>query len=283
MFKNAKNLSFSLVLIFVIAVGIYWLMVELQKDYLDHYLSLLGDKLIELVPESSEKRSLGAVFDEFKKQVENQEVTPEQVEQVAAGILNISNLRDSITVAEARAVLEAAKIKPLRDKAREKAQVVVEAQPVKPRDLEVRWKELGERLESIHKFDRSVKNIPDSIRFEFRFDPKLNIILDEQARAVINGEHLKEIKNELRELEEERAVIWKSDLSKQMKNLRVQIEVLHKKNQKAAVAALEKIAVLDPEYNIDSLSAVLEKLGIDSINVIIDSAIEKDLSVDRNR
>ncbi len=102
MMKKVKDLTFSLMLIFVVAIGIYWLMVELQKDYLDHYLSLLGEKLIELVPESSEKRSLKTFFDDFKTQVENQEVTPEQVEKVAAGILNISNLKDSISVAEAR-------------------------------------------------------------------------------------------------------------------------------------------------------------------------------------
>ena len=78
MFKKVKDLAFSLVLIFLIAVGVYWLMVEMQKDYLNHYIGLLGDKLIALVPESSEKRTLQSFFDDFKQQVENQEVSPEK-------------------------------------------------------------------------------------------------------------------------------------------------------------------------------------------------------------
>jgi len=276
MFKKVKDLTFSMVLIFVIAVGIYWLMVELQKDYLDHYLSILGDKLIELVPESSEKRTLKPFLDDFKKQVENQEVTPEQVEKVAAGILNMSNLKDSITVTEARAVLELAEVVPEPDLSGKQPRVMVIPEPKRVKDAEVRWRELGERLESIYKLDQQIKTIPDSVKLNFRFDQNLNIIVDDHAKAFLEQEDYKQMAREIRRLEKEKALIWKKNVAEEMANIRIHLKVLREKDRQNAVNALEKIAIFYPEYNIDSLSNVMMEINIDSVNILVEEELERE-------
>ncbi len=275
MVKKVRELTFSLMVIFVIAIGIYWLMVELQKDYLNHYLTLLGDKLIELVPESSEKRTLMALFDNFKEQVENQDVTPEQVEKVAAGILNISNLKDSISVAEAKAVLEMAEIYPGSDTYNRAGRVGVRSAPRNKRDSEVRWRELGERLESIYKLDQKMKTVPDSVKFIYRFDDQLNIVIDTHARLALDQKDHEKMIKELRQLEKEKAVIWQENVARQIENTRIKLKLLQEKDRLAEIRDLDKIILFDPEFSIDSLSKIRIDVNIDSINIIIDKELEK--------
>ena len=67
MVKKLRDLSFSIILIFLIAVGMYWIMEQLQKDYLPQYISLLGEKLISMVHESSDKYALSKEIEQLKK------------------------------------------------------------------------------------------------------------------------------------------------------------------------------------------------------------------------
>jgi len=275
MVKKVRELTFSLMVIFVIAIGIYWLMVELQKDYLNYYVTLLGDKLIELVPESSEKRTLMALFDNFKEQVENQDVTPEQVEKVAAGILNISNLKDSISVEEAKAVLELAELYPKSDANNRTARVGVRSATRNNRDSELRWRELGERLESIYKLDQTMKTVPDSVKFIYRFDDRLNIIIDTHVKLAMDQKKHGKMITEIRQLEKEKAVIWQENVTRQIENTRITLKLLQEKDNLAEIRDLDKIILFDPEFSIDSLSKIRIDIDIDSLNVVIDKELEK--------
>ena len=105
MIKKIRDLSFTIVLIFLIAIGIYWIMEQLQNDYLDQYINILGEKLISMVPESSEKRALSEMFDQFKTKIEKNEVSPEQVEKIAADIFNFTLLSPSAAVNQATAMV----------------------------------------------------------------------------------------------------------------------------------------------------------------------------------
>lgn len=275
MFKKVKDLAFSLVLIFLIAVGVYWLMVEMQKDYLNHYIGLLGDKLIALVPESSEKRTLQSFFDDFKQQVENQEVSPEQVERVAAGILNISNLKDSISVTEARAVLRLGRAEPDSQIREKRGIAVVRSKRSSSKESELRWRDLGERLESIYKLDQKIKAMPDSIKPLYRFDSNLNIVIDDHARALLHQKKFQMMSKEIQELEKEKALIWQENVSKELDNIRLQLRLLRENHELARVRNFEKIVLFDPEIDLDSLRNITNDINIDSLNIIVEKELGK--------
>ena len=105
---KGKDTGLILSLVFIIAVGAYWLMLDLRNNNFDQYLSLLGEKLLAMIPESSEKRTIENMFTDFKQDVKEKKITPEQVEQVAAGIMNITNMSDTVSVDEAQAILDIA-------------------------------------------------------------------------------------------------------------------------------------------------------------------------------
>jgi hypothetical protein len=275
MFKKVKDLAFSLALIFLIAVGVYWLMVEMQKDYLNHYIGLLGDKLIALVPESSEKRTLQSFFDDFKKQVENQEVTPDQVERVAAGILNISNLKDSISVAEAKAVLRLGESMPDSQMRRRPDVGAVRSKRSASRESEVRWRDLGERLESIYKLDQKIKAMPDSIKPLYRFDGNLNIVIDDQARTLLHQKEFQMMSKEIQELEKEKALIWRENVSNELDNIRLQLRILRENHELARIKNFEKIVLFDPTIDLDSLRNISVGINIDSLNIIVEKELDR--------
>ena len=174
MIKKFRDLSFTIVLIFLIAIGVYWIMEQLQNDYLDQYINILGEKLISMVPESSEKKALSEIFDQFKTKVENNEVSPEQVERIAADIFNFSYLSDSLSYAEASALIAVPE--------------VPEMPALEPDEKQ--WRELERRLETVYRFEQKRTVLPE---IKFQVDHNLNILIDDEVRQVLvdkENEHL---------------------------------------------------------------------------------------------
>ncbi|MDW7682333.1 MAG: hypothetical protein SCK70_17345 [bacterium] len=90
--KALKNIGVFVIAISLTAV-IFWLVFldkESQEIVLEHSLNMLGNKLLAMVPEGAEKGGVKQMYDNFVKQASAREVEPEQVEQVAASILNLS-------------------------------------------------------------------------------------------------------------------------------------------------------------------------------------------------
>jgi len=188
--KKARELGFSIILIFLIAVGIYWIMEQLQKDYLDQYINILGDKLLAMVPESSEKEALTDLFGQFRTQVEKKEISPEQVEKVAQDIYNLSNISDSISFAEASALIRVPEL---------------EKVPEPTPDDYKRWRKLERRLETVYKFEEKAKHIDE---LHYQVDGELNIIVDSKIKPLLSKEQNLQIGVELENLEKNNALIW---------------------------------------------------------------------------
>jgi hypothetical protein len=167
---------------------------QLQKDYLDQYITILGDKLVALVPESSEKRALSDLFDQFRTKIENKEVSPEQVEQIAAEIFNLSNLSDSISFAEAEELIRLPQLPAVT--------------PVPDPEVK-KWHELETRLGNIYKFEQKVRLVPE---LRFQVDDKLNILVDKNVHLLLDEAKHKQLIIELGDLEKDNAVIWMSSL-----------------------------------------------------------------------
>lgn len=242
-------MSFSVVVIFLVAIGIYWLMEQLQEDYMDQYLSILGDKLIAMVPEVSEKSTLKNIFDEFRFDVENDQVSPEQVEKVAAGIFNIDLLTDSLSLAEAIVLLELPEIAP--------------PPPVKEFDSKS-WRDLEQRLERVYRFEEKAKFVP---KLRFQVDNRLNIIIDEQNKNLISQQEHQQMVLELKELEEKNAVFWISQLDESMQDKAHKIIKIREDRIDIDATKAKKIKQTI-HLQIDSLHTVLT-MKIDSANIAI--------------
>lgn len=245
--KKIRDISFSVVVVFLVAIGVYWLMEQLEKDYLDQYISILGEKLTSMVREGTDKSAVKELFDQFRSDVGNDQVSPEQVEQVAADILNIDNLTDSISILEARAILE-----PLPPMPVEKREV---------KDKSRAWRDLEQRLERVYRFEERAKFIPE---LQFQVDRNLKIILDEKGKDLLAKSEHEHIVLELKELEKEHSLVWIKELDDTLQKRKA--EIIKIRHDSIWVEHEKKLKLIQTiNFTVDSLNTVLS-YRIDSLN-----------------
>jgi len=205
MVKKFRDLSFSIILIFLIAVGMYWIMEQLQKDYLPQYIGLLGEKLISMVNESSDKYALSKEIEQLKTRVEKNEVSPEQVEKMAADIFNLNYFSDSLTLAEASELI-----------------LTPEPEYIEVREPnDPKWREVERKLENLYRFEQRKLTLGRDLKFQV--DRDLNILIDDTVRQNIiagNDEHLVV---ELENLKNNEALIFLETLDSSMVPMNEQI------------------------------------------------------------
>lgn len=98
------------IVIVIILVGItgYLFYYQNREDVLSYSLDMLRDRLVEMVDDAAGKEAIAARFNDFKEQVLAQEVAPEEVENIAANVLNMSNSGSSITLEQAEMMIRLA-------------------------------------------------------------------------------------------------------------------------------------------------------------------------------
>ncbi len=96
-------------LVLVLSFGVFYLFQKdnsVKNDVLRAALSVFGDELFAMVPEGEQKAKLVQRYKDFIRKAENQQVSPQQVEHVAAGILNLTGQKTEIDAGEAIAALD---------------------------------------------------------------------------------------------------------------------------------------------------------------------------------
>lgn len=207
MAQKKRDFGLILSLGLIIAVASYWFVKEMPMDGVEHYVDLLGDKLMALIPEEQEKQELAAIYDDFKTRVKEKKIRPENVEQVASAIINLSNASDSLTLSEAEALIQIA----IREVPVDGYGLIhvpeVEATPEE-------WEELSDRLSSVYQLEEQLKNhiiiAPETPMPHYRVDKKLNIIIDSRVKADLKREEL------LKKFEEEERVFWKDSVAEKL-------------------------------------------------------------------
>ena len=163
-----------------------------------------------------EKQELAAIYDEFKNKVKEKKVRPENIEQVASAIINLSNMSDSVTFAEAEAIIRIAI-----------PEIPVDSHGIiKIPDIEAtseEWEALNDRLSSVYKLEellhQQVGVIPERPMPRYRIDKKLNIIIDSREKADLKREDL------LKKLEEEKRLFWRDSVSEGMEKDLHELEI----------------------------------------------------------
>jgi len=271
----AQKRDFGLILSLglIIAVASYWFVKEVPMDGVEHYVDLLGDKLMALIPEDQEKQEMAAIYNDFRTKVKEKKIRPEEVEQVASAIFNLSNTGDSLSFSEAEELIRIA-IKHVPADSFDLIHVPdVEASPEE-------WEELSERLGRVYRIEEQLKDhvivAPDRPLPRYRVDEKLNIIIDSRVKADIKKDQL------LKQLEEDGQVFWKDSVAekmeKELQSLEIKIQALAEDMEIKQNVLKMKIMTHpvgeDLIFSIDSLDLVTI-VNFDSLEGEISKIIEK--------
>jgi hypothetical protein len=94
-------------LLIAVSVGGYLLFERNKEDLLSFSLDAIGTKLVNLVDDETAKIRIAEAFKRFQQQVRDNELRPDQIEYVAASVLNLTKSNARISPEEAEMVLAA--------------------------------------------------------------------------------------------------------------------------------------------------------------------------------
>jgi len=222
------------------------------------------------VPEGEQKVSLRRLYDDFKRKAENQEVPPEEIERVAATILNLAN-RDTLISADA--AISALALAP--DEPAERSAGYGEARPTRPPKAALPWpktsnkgadwKAMAERLKSMHElnfeYQQCVQNDSSFKPFKhqifFLADSGLRVALGVEMQEAIERAEAQRLRTNIEDLEQKKWVFWE----KQAELKKIEQEFRHFPQR--VLWPKEAVAV--------ELSEMRKHVKADSIRVYIES------------
>ena len=255
-----------ILLILVASFVIYRLTVEVEKIDLTHAMELLGDKLLAMVPEGPEKEKLAEYYVEFLESVKKREVEPVRVERVAAGILNASNTRETLTADQAEAVIRFAIYVPGVGSADVLSRLSELTRAGEPDDwdaLVVRVNSVCEVNESMQELSREFKLLHQRQPMMFQVDEGLKIVVDSKIRVKLSRAELKSLAQEMERLEKEKILFWKEDFEKELDEQLSQ----HKRELARVRQEMEKLHFFDESHKMKVLRIVSAVESLDSLGL----------------
>ena len=149
----------------MIFIGIHLVDHYLEKQDLDNYLDLLGDKISDMVPDD-EKDEFKDVYASFLEQVAEEEVPMTDLAQLADRIVEIRKREESISADRLREILPVARVSVLEEPVNEVVSKV---------EFNLHWKELAQEFETAYETS-------DSIRIEKKHHIELKNHIEEQLK-----------------------------------------------------------------------------------------------------
>ena len=302
--KALKNIGFFLVTITITGV-IFWLVFldkESKNDVLEYSLNLLGDKLMAMVPENSDKSSVKNLYDNFVKQATAKEMAPEQVEYVAANIFNLSNLDTMLTPEQAEAVLKYSleaplKLERIEDQLKDsiatsekvsdsRLQGVVAAKYFPPE----KWDDLGIRIQELNNVNDELKQAMKEhahemrekhLQMHYRIDKGLRVTIDPQLREKFRQKKYRRLSKELRKMEEKDLVEWRKNFRKEMEHIRHELHDIRKLKKLEGLEKLKELKELQTLGSVEALKAleglefVPPVIKADSIQTIVNKSLQE--------
>jgi hypothetical protein len=220
--KNLNNITLAICLIIIFSMSIYFIMQKINGESINHYLDFLGGKLMAVISEDKKKEEVAQLYDKFKQQVEEKKVAPGQVEKLAAEILNLENLDDSLRLHKVQETMESALNVPLPDETKMTGNPGYSdpgTSTPHPED-EQKWRELGEHLKRVYNFEKKLaekKNQKELIdRQLFQYDSNLQVIIDSQLRSDLLRKSDQAMVKAIKELEKQKWLVWKDNYERQL-------------------------------------------------------------------
>jgi hypothetical protein len=226
--QTVKRIALGL-LVLLMSTGIYMILVDskgLKKSVLQPTLEALGNQLFAAVAEDDEKATLKNRYSEFVRQAVKQEIPTQQIEKVAAGILNLSMEESTLSSQDALHLL----FLPPAVSAAGIGAGVSELPPVTDladipgfrvgkstgRVVRIDPDELAQRLERMKTFHDEYKKIAQKnhlfhqlrTHLMFSADSGLRVLINDDVKVMIKSDQFKDISREFADLEKKQLVRW---------------------------------------------------------------------------
>ena len=285
--ESFRKIGFVLAAL-VISVAVYltfYAEEEVKQSVLEYSLDLMGEKLLGLVPEGTEKNRLNELYQGFKERATKGDVASQQIETMAANILNTSNTETELTPQQAEGILRSAMLAPapiselpyVELGSDETPQIANVPEPKRLQIVGNRVKTMFELNEKVYVAIRTnaLKHHEKARQIHYRVKDGLNIVMDLNLRSHLDEEEFKNLVEQLKDLEQKRVLKWEKDLSveieKEMAETKKELaalqesldelqeqrsfEILKELESLKSLEHLKHIPVIDP----DSIRKVVEK------------------------
>ena len=209
----------------------YAIMRETNSDLIHGSLDKIGARLVAMIDDVAGQETVAEQFKAFQEKVRAQEVPPEEVENIAANVLNLSNSGSTLTPEQAALMLEMAASAPeatLLPTPAAPGDTTAPAPPLaaaSPRPptapappAPVDRDALAERLEAMIAFDVEVRQAMAERRdvarhIRYRVDEGLHIDID----AEMAEEMAQRLAGHLERLEKRKMVVWKRNMAEEIR------------------------------------------------------------------
>ncbi len=281
----------------LVSVFGYLLYENNREDVLSYSLDAIGTRLVGMVDDESSRDAVAAAFGRFKDRVLGGEVAPEQVETLAANVINLRQQATSLTPEQAELVLQSAfyaaaestdVAAPLPEAVPAEELRVRPMLPRAPSALAPEDREaLSQRLDALLAFEETVASVMETVEVEHatlaehiyvQADEGLQITLDNKLEEVLPAVAFARLETEFKTLEENSMVVWQADLAR----------TLHRERERAAHMAEHLAAYAEHDHSIAVVQALAElqhlgyrpgQAGPDSIIIEI-QALDQSIRVD---
>ncbi len=212
-----RKIKLSLLLAAIIIVPLFESCKQVEQvthDAMEYSLNKLGDTFFSLIADSPEKDEMRKKYDSFVQKSVDGEVEQEQIEYVAANMLNISNSHNEIKPQLAANIVEATQ--PMNQSPSDNSQLSNES----GRSLdESSRKSLGDKLSKIldfnEKLTESYSDSDISDKVFYRFDEGIEIDIDEELKSAL--EEMEKSFEDFSYIQKEMDLTWVKDLSENLK------------------------------------------------------------------
>jgi len=267
-----RDIGFILSLCLIIFIAIYFAVSRFSETGIADYLEVIGNNLVDMIPEDKDKEKVAELYDEFVDQVENKKVSPNEVEEVAANLINLSMSDTVISTAKAEAAIKILTITPEEAGYIQLEKESLDSLPPASGQLglrEQRWIAIEDRLKAIVELDIEMKNKSKfleqtnetlSKQLKFRVTKDLDVVIDSEVKPDPNKDiDLDKLDIKLRQLEKKKIILWeaalkeelelqKSEIKNELKNMEIEMQELPEKereryldNFKKAILLLQKL------------------------------------------
>ena len=209
------NIRLTLLLGVILIVPLLESCKQVQKvrdDVMEYSLNKLGDTFFSMMADSPEKTELQEKYNAFVQRSVDGQVEQEQIEYVAANMLNASNSQDRIDPKLASSIVNAT------DLDKEPSSVDGLANDWEGLD-DSELKNLGEKLSKLLDFNEELKTVYTDVDFSdkvfYKFDEKIEINIDEEIKIAM--EETKKSLEALEYFKENQDFTWVNDLKEDLK------------------------------------------------------------------
>jgi len=268
-------------LIFVIPFQSCQKVKKVQNDVLEYSLNTLGEKLFSLMGESPEKTNLQEKYNAFVQRAADGDADQDQIEYVAANIMNASNSRESVAPELASSIVDATD--PSFEPTKGTKSAVVKKEALTKKESFALGESLSKMIALNDNLKMSYTNQGNHEEFSkkvfYKWDKGIVLNLDEELKSALDEKEYEVIFTELHELEKEHKMEWTKELSKvlKMEHVTFQKEMNKLKEFKMDFEEIPGLKEIEIFTNSDStfISPYLPDVNIDSILDAVGTSLEE--------